>query len=118
MPPLQRGMMDCDLVVAKAEKEWKEKEGGRMNIFERTAWRFRLKRNTQSLREEEPIETHTPEPEFIRRQWDIVNQLRAQVRFYSSKVNEMRAKTKPLPSPNYIYNSIKGDDSPENCEAK
>ena len=43
------------------------------------------------LRLEHP-EPHTPEPEFVKRQWDIVNQLRAEVRFLSSKVTELRAK--------------------------
>ena len=69
--------------------------GGKMNIVERSAFWFRYERNSQSPREdysEEHIETHTPEPAFVKRQWDIVNQLRGEMRFLSSKVNELRAR--------------------------
>ena len=63
-------VVDYEVVKKKARLAM----GGNMNIIERSAFWFRYERN--SLREE-PIETPTPEPEFVRRQWDIVNQLRA-----------------------------------------
>ncbi len=51
--------------------------------------------NSQHFHEPEEyseIETLTPEPEFVKRQWDIVNQLRGEMRFLSSKIIELRAK--------------------------
>ena len=96
------------------EEQLKEIERARARL---DAWR-----NTfqfyPSIPEEEHSETHTPEPEFVKRQWDIVNQLRGEMRFLSSKVNELRAKASPLPSPNYIYSSIKEDDSLDKSEAE
>jgi len=50
-----------------------------MNIAERSAWAFRVERIGNPYwpykEEHSEIETHTPEPEFVKRQWDIVTQL-------------------------------------------
>ncbi len=40
---------------------------------------------------EEPIVGTPTEPEWTKGQWYVVNQLKAQVLFLSSKINEMRA---------------------------
>ena len=83
--------MNFGLMAAKAEA--RRLDIRNMNIAERSAFWFRYERNSQSPREDySEIETHTPEPEFVKRQWDIVNQLRGEMRFLSSKVNELRAK--------------------------
>lgn len=39
-------------------------------------------------------ETYTPEPEWTAKQWDIVNQLRAQALFFEKKLNEHLDKKK------------------------
>ena len=75
----------------------------RMNIIERTALWYRLERigNPYWPYKEESIDTPTPEPEWTKKQWDIVQQLQGQVRFLSSKVNEMRASKKGKPDSAY-----------------
>ena len=45
----------------------------------------------------EEDDTEIPEPEWTKRQWDTVQQLRGEVRHYSSKVNEMRAQASRKP---------------------
>ncbi len=41
---------------------------------------------------EEPIISNKEDEPWSNKQWDTINQLKAQVLFLSSKVNEMRAK--------------------------
>jgi len=90
-------MMNFGLMAAKAEARRLDRRN--MNIVERSAFWFRYERNSQSPREdysEKSIEIYKlyEDIEWSPRQWDIVNQLRGEMRFLSSKVNELRAKKK------------------------
>ncbi len=59
------------------------------------------------------LDTDKVEPEWNRRQWGTVQQLKAQVLFLSDKVNQMRAKAskRRLTDTNKLNNIYKGTGS-------